>query len=87
MIDVVHRSLSVARQCELLGLARSSFYYRLRGESAENLEFMRLIDEAYTQWPFYGARKMTAHLRREGRGVNVKRTRRLGGVSPPGHRA
>ena len=77
MIAPDHRSLSVARQCELLSLPRSSLYYRPKGESAENLELMRLIDEAYTQWPFYGARKMTAHLRREGREVNVKRTRRL----------
>ena len=65
------------RQCDLLALARSGLYYEPQGESPENLALMRLLDEAYTAWPFYGVRKMTAHLAREGQGVNVKRVRRL----------
>jgi len=77
MIDIGHPSLSVARQCELLSLPRSSLYYRPQGESAENLELMRLIDEAYTRWPFYGVRRMTAWLRRHREAVNPKRVRRL----------
>ena len=77
MIEPGHWVLSVRRQCELLELARSGLYYEPRGETAENLELMRLIDEAYTQWPFYGVRKMTAWLRREGHEVNPKRVRRL----------
>ena len=47
------------------------------GESAENLELMRLIDEEYTRHPFYGSRKMRAWLQRQGYGVNRKRVRRL----------
>jgi len=77
MIEADHEELSVSRQCELVGLSRSSFYYEPRGETPENLELMRLMDEAYTEWPFYGVRKMTAHLRREGHQVNPKRVRRL----------
>jgi putative transposase len=77
MIEPEHPSLSVRRQCELLGLARSGLYYEPRGESAENLALMRRIDEAYTRWPFYGARRMTAWLKREGHAVNSKRVRRL----------
>jgi len=77
MIEVDHASLSVRRQCELLGVSRSGFYYEPRGESAENLELMRRIDEAYTQWPFYGVPRMTAWLRRDGTVVNEKRVRRL----------
>jgi putative transposase len=77
MIEVGHPQLSVRQQCALLGLSRAGLYYRPVGESAENLRFMRLIDEAYTQRPFYGVRKMTAHLRRAGEGVNPKRVRRL----------
>jgi len=77
MIEPRHPDLSVRRQCELLGLARSGVYYEPRGETAQNLELMRLIDEAYTRWPFYGVRKMAAHLGREGYEVNVKRVRRL----------
>jgi putative transposase len=77
MIEPEHPALSVRRQCELLELARSGLYYEPRGESAENLALMRLIDEAYTRWPFYGVRRMTAWLRREGHAVNSKRVRRL----------
>jgi putative transposase len=67
----------VGRQCELLGLARSSLYYQPLGENEENLDLMRRIDEAYTRWPFYGVRRMGVHLRREGCAVNPKRVRRL----------
>ena len=77
MIEAAHPVLSVRRQCDLLGLTRSGLYYEPQGESAENLALMRRIDEAYTAWPFYGVRKMTAHLAREGQAVNVKRVRRL----------
>jgi putative transposase len=64
--------LSVRRQCELLGLKRSSWYYRAAGESAENLQWMRRIDEQYLKTPFYGSRKMAEAL-----GINRKRASRL----------
>ena len=67
----------MARQCELLGLARSSWYYQPAGESAETLELLRLLDEQYTRTPFYGVRRMTAWLRSQGHRVNPKRVRRL----------
>jgi len=44
----------MARQCELLSLSRSGLYYKPRGESALNLELMRLIDEQYMRTPSYG---------------------------------
>ncbi len=56
---------------------RSAFYYRPTGETALNLELMRLIDEQYLETPWYGARQMARHLRREGYGVSRKRIRRL----------
>jgi putative transposase len=77
MIEPDHPAISVRRQCELLGLARSGLYYEPTGESAENLGLMRLIDQAYTRWPFYGVERMTAWLQRQGHSVNVKRVRRL----------
>ena len=77
MIEREHPLLSVRRQSALLALTRSGLYYGPRGESAENLGLMRLLDEAYTRWPFYGVRRMTAWLRREGEAVNPKRVRRL----------
>ena len=58
-------------------MPRSSFYYTGSGESAENLELMRLLDEQYTRTPFYGVRRMTDWLGKHGHTVNAKRVRRL----------
>lgn len=78
MIEPENKELSISRQCELIGLSRSSFYRKpLSGESSENLELMRLIDEEYTRHPFYGTRQMRNHLRRKGHRVNRKRVKRL----------
>ena len=65
------------RQCELLGISRSTYYYRPRPISELNLELMRLIDEQYTKTPFYGVPRMTAWLRRQGYEINHKRVERL----------
>ena len=67
----------MARQCELLGLARSSWYYQPAAVPTETLELLWLLDEQYTRTPFYGVRRMTAWLRSQGHVVNVKRVRRL----------
>jgi putative transposase len=72
-----HRQLSVSRQCQLLGLATSSYYYVARPESAQNLQYMRWLDEEYTRHPFYGVRKMTAWLQQRGQAVGLDRVRRL----------
>ncbi len=77
MIKPQDGSITVKRQCELLDLARSTSYYKARGESAENLSLMQRIDEIYTDHPFYGVRQMRRVLRREGHRVNPKRIRRL----------
>jgi putative transposase len=69
--------LSVRRQCELLGLNRSSFNYEPIGESAMDLRLMRMIDEQYTACPFYGSRRMTAWLAGRGEELNRKRVQRL----------
>jgi putative transposase len=69
--------LSVRRQCELLGLNRSSLYYQPAAETPENLRLMRLIDQEYTAHPFYGSRKMTRWLVQQGEAVNRKRVQRL----------
>ncbi len=76
-IDVGHAELSIRRQCALLGLNRSSFYYAPAGGTPENLRLMRLIDEQYTARPFYGSRRMTAWLEQQGEEVNRKRVQRL----------
>lgn len=77
MVEVHHGEISVMRQCELLGISRSTYYYRPRPMSELNLELMRLIDEQYTKTPFYGVPRMTAWLKRQGYEVNHKRVERL----------
>lgn len=69
--------ISVRRQCALAGVARSSWYYQPRGESEENLLYMRLIDEQYLKTPFYGSPRMCWVLRQKGYKVNEKRVSRL----------
>jgi putative transposase len=77
MIDSGHKSLSIARQCKLISISRSGFYYQASGETEFNLTLMRLIDEQHLKTPFYGARQMARQLRREGYVVGRKRIRRL----------
>lgn len=78
MIEAQHPTLSIRRQCTLLGLNRSTFYWQLAAESPLNLALMRLIDQEYTRAPFYGYRKMTARLNNHyGYAVNHKRVARL----------
>ena len=69
--------LSFSRQCRLLSISRSSFYYAPRGESPENLVLMRRIDEMFLRYPFFGSRQMVRQLRREGVRAGRHRVRRL----------
>lgn len=73
----MNTEIPIYRQCELLGLTRSSYYYSPGEETEYNLMLMKLIDEEYTKTPFYGARSMTTWLRRGGHPVNRKRMQRL----------
>ena len=77
MVNPDHTRLSIVRQCTLLAVSRSSYYYQPVGESAMNLDLMRLIDKQYLETPWYGARQMSRHLRREGHPVGRKRVVRL----------
>lgn len=77
MIEPEHKMITVARQCELLRLPRSSYYYVSGKDDCYNQILMNLIDEQYTKMPFYGVAKMTAWLCRQGHCVNPKRIRRL----------
>jgi putative transposase len=76
-IEPRHRRIAIYRQCELLGLSRSSLYYKPRGNTRYNKQLMKLIGEQYIQTPSYGIEKMTEQLRRMGHQVNHKRIRRL----------
>ena len=77
MVDRGHRSLSLVRQCVLLGISRSSLYHWRKGPSAEDLSLMKEPDRQYLETPFYGSRRMKAWLERQGKPVNRKRVRRL----------
>ncbi len=68
MIEPANSNFSMSRQCRLLGLTRSSYYHRLKPESAENLALMKAIDKAHTDQPFFGARQMILFLGDEGLG-------------------
>lgn len=69
--------IPLRRQCDLLALARSSYYYSSHRDDSYNLQVMNLIDEQFTRSPFYGVERMTAWLKRQGEEVNRKRVRRL----------
>ncbi len=77
LVEWDHPKLSLRRQCELVGLARSTLYYELAEPSPEDLKLMRLLDEQYLETPFYGSRRMRVHLGAVGYRVNRKRVQRL----------
>ena len=69
--------LSVSRQCTLLGIARSSFYYQSRPTSADELDLLDRLDRIFTEHPVYGSRRLQVALLREGISVGRRRIRRL----------
>ncbi|MCC5023767.1 MAG: IS3 family transposase [Candidatus Synoicihabitans palmerolidicus] len=80
MIETEHPKLSVARQCELWELPRSTYYHHPKPPKEADLALMKQIDEIYLESPFFGSRQMTRWLQREGHVVNRKRVRRLMGL-------
>ena len=77
LIDPADEQFSIAQQCALLGLARSSYYYQPVGESAENLTLMGRIDKLFTARPEMGVRRIYHELSTPEDPVNIKRVRRL----------
>ena len=77
MLDKEHHGLSLLRQCLLLGINRSTVYYKSRLITQQDFEIMRLIDEQYMRTPVYGTRSMRDHLIRNGYKINRKRVQRL----------
>jgi len=78
MISKDHSNLSIVKQSKLLQIHRSGLYYKPKGESALNLELMRLMDEHYTHHCFKGADRMHTWLTMDkGYKVNHKRIERL----------
>ena len=76
MVSKDHK-LSVRRQCALLTLVRSNLFYEPKGESAQNLRFMEIIDKQFLQMPWYGSRQMARYMMRQGHACGRHRVRRL----------
>lgn len=77
MICSNNKKLSISRQCNLVSISKSNYYYTAKGESLLNLRLMALIDQQILETPFYGSRQMVRYLRRQGYCVSRKRIRRL----------
>ena len=77
MIEPAHQRLSIAAQCRLLSISRSSYYYAPVPETEVTLALMRVIDAVFLDMPWYGSRQMVRHLRRNGHDVGRRRVRRL----------
>ena len=77
MVERPGKDLSMRRRCALVGVARSGVYRPKPVAGADDLAVMRRIDELHLELPFYGSRRMTFELNKQGRGVNRKRVRRL----------
>lgn len=77
MVSKDNKELSLKRQCELLDIARSSYYYEPSEETAQNLSLMRQIDELHLKYPFYGVKRVRAALSTEEAPLNEKHVRRL----------
>ncbi len=76
-VEGKNREIPIYRQCELIRLSRSSYYYKPRVVGNDDIDVMHLIDEQYTKTPFYGIRRITEVLRRLGYIINHKRIARL----------
>ncbi len=77
MIERKHAHLSIAAQCRLVSVSRSSFYYAPVPETADTLALMAVIDASFLDHPWYGSRQMARHLCRLGHAVGRRRVRRL----------
>jgi putative transposase len=77
IVEKTNKKISVSRQCDLLGLRRSTFYYKSQRDNNYDELLMQLIDKEFTKHPFYGIRRITAWLRTQGHQVNHKRVSRL----------
>ncbi len=77
MLDRSDETLSIRRQCTLVGVARSGFYRPDKAANDNDLALMRRVDKFFTAWPFLGSRRITAMLRVEGEKINRKRVQRL----------
>ena len=88
LLDRDGDELPLSRQARLLGINRSGLYYRPVEPPASELLLKNRIDEVYTRRPFYGSRRITVELQKDGLVVNRKAVQRhmremgIAGISP-----
>jgi len=76
LVERENSDIPLTQQAELLGISRSSIYYQPREPSVEEIAIKHRIDELYTEYPFYGSRRIAAHMQREGVQINRKAVQR-----------
>ena len=77
LIDSHHAELSLRRQCELLEVNRSTFYYKAAEINADDIDLLNEIREIWERYAFYGYRRITKELKFKGHKINRKRVQRL----------
>jgi len=77
LVDRNHQEINLTRQCALLGISRSSLYYQPQGVSPLDQQILNVLDEIYTECPFYGKRRLTWKLNQLGFSVGKKKVRSL----------
>lgn len=88
MVECAEKELPLSVQAELLSVSRASLYYQPVAPSAAEVALKHRIDQIYTDSPFYGSRRITMQLRREGMTINRKAVQRhmremgIAGISP-----
>jgi putative transposase len=83
LIDSNHAELSLRRQCELLQVNRSTFYYKASEIDPDDINLLNEIREIWERYPFYGYRRITKELEFKGHKINRKRVQslmQLGGI-------
>ena len=77
MIRKLATNVSISRQCELLDISRSAYYYASTKDDAEDIELKRKIDEIYLKHPFKGSRRIVEGLNAQGIDIGRYKVRRL----------
>lgn len=76
-IEAEHEKLTIERQCELVGISRSGYYYKPQMTNKRTLSMIDIVDETYTRYPFFGTRKMASYLKRNGYDIGRKRVKTI----------
>ena len=77
LINKLKKNISISRQCELLSISRSAYYYASDRSDEEDNTLKRKIDEIYLKHPFKGSRRIADDLNSQGVEIGRYKVRRL----------